>query len=426
MSSMQLAAWLIVLAAIFSYINHKFLRLPRAIGLLLGGLFGALALMLFDRLFPGARLVLQTRTAIARFDFAAFVLNGVISFLIFAGALDVDVALLRKRRMTVLVLASAGVLISTFLIGYATEGIFRAFGHPVPFVDCLLFGALISPTDPVAVLAIMRQISVSSRLQVEMAGESLFNDGIGIVLFSVVLTGATAPAQPLATMIGASALFFLQQALGGCAVGLFLGGAVYLLLKTIDEPHVETLLSFALVASIVLASGYTHVSAPLGCAVAGLLIGHRARANAMKQRTRAALDILWSFTDFVLNAMLFLLLGLKAAAAGLVSIVSFAAIGLIIVAVIAARFVSIWIAGLLVPPARLPLRSVVALTWGGLRGGLSVALAVSLPALPDRGLILQAAYATVLFSLLVQGLTVSPLLRRLGLQQQENLASENS
>ncbi|HUJ13995.1 MAG TPA: sodium:proton antiporter [Thermoanaerobaculia bacterium] len=419
MTAFEVFAWLIILAAAFTYITHRLVHVPRAVGLLLGGLFAAIAMTFLGRFFPTASLAIDTKAVLARFDFAEFLLNGVLGFIIFAGALEIDIEELRNRRATVLVLASAGVVISAGLVGGAVYGILRAFGSDVRFAECFLFGALVSPTDPVAVLAIMRDLSVPRRLQVEIAGESLLNDGFGIVLYSLLYSAVVGNARPVGEMIGSGFLEFLREAGGGAALGLIAGGAVFLLLKTVDEPQIEVLMSFGLVSAIVIASTYAGTSAPLGCAVAGLFIARREH-EAMKQPTREALATVWSFIDFVLNAMMFLLMGVEAAAVGLPGARAAVAMAVIALLVVALRFPSVWLAGKLVPGEHLSLRFLTALTWSGLRGSVTIALALSMPQTAHHDFLLRAAYAIVLFSMIVQASTIAPLLRRLGLEERRD------
>ncbi len=268
------------------------------------------------------------------------------------------------------VLATAGFALSKLFVGYGMYSLLLLFDRPMPLIHCLVFGALISLTDPVAVMAIMRELSVSKRLQVEMAGESLFNDGVSIVLFSILVSAVAAPAHSAAGLAKQSIVLLFREGIGGVAAGAILAFFAYLLLKSIDEPNIEVLMSVALVASIVLVSKYLQLSAPLGCAVGGLVIGHRARRHAMREDTRRALDTLWSFIDSLLNALLFFLLGMEALSVGVPGLRHAAVLASIVALVIAARFPSVWLASKVVPRQHIAGRTVVALAWGGLRGGV--------------------------------------------------------
>jgi len=341
-------------------------------------------------------------------DFTEALLHGMLSFLLFAGALHVDLSELMSKLRPILILATFGVLIEAALIAGASFALFGWFGFPVPFAYCLVFGALIAPTDPVAVLGIMRAAGAPRGHEVKIVGESLFNDGIGVVLFTVLLRH-TGRGQ-----LGAAELGFLlaEEVLGGVLIGLLLGWIAYLAMRSLDEHNLEILISVALVMGVTVVAFRLHASAPLACVVAGLFIGNQGRRLAMSDRTRDALDLVWGFIDEALNAVLFLLVGLEVLAISLGVNHVLAGMAMIPVA-LAARYVSV----------ALPIYSlsrfetftpgaVAVLTWGGLKGGISVALALSLPPFEGREVILTATYAVVVFSIVVQGLTVGRLIRR--------------
>lgn len=418
MSFLHLAAALIIVASLFSYLNTVILRIPRAVGLLLGGLTAALALTLISRIFPNSQLVAIGQPAIHGIDVSGLILHGILGFIIFAGALEIDLGVLRDRAGGIALLATGGVVIATALVAAGVFALASISGSPLPFVGCLLFGAIIAPTDPVAVVAIMRDLKVRKTIEVAMSSESLFNDGVAIAIFSTILSIAMHPAMPASMMARTAAVILVREAGGGLVAGLVLAYVVYRMLREIDDPNVEVLMSFSLVLGIILLSEAMHVSAPIGCAAAGLLIGHRARRHAMEEATRIALDTLWSFTDHTLNALLFFVVGLEAFAIGLPHLRDVAEIAAIIVIVVAARFLSVWLAARMLPGRTIPMQSILALTWGGLRGGVSVALALSLPNLPYRTFILNATYMTVIFSIAVQGLTARRVFRRLGIEAQ--------
>ena len=411
------AAILLVLAAFFGYLNHRFLRLPFTIGLMLSGLVASLAVLLVDALVPSLGLGESVRGVLGRIDFHETLMHGMLGFLLFAGALHVDINDLAANRGPILALASIGVVISTALIGIASFLVFRALGVPVPLPYCLVFGALISPTDPIAVMGMLKSMKAPRRLEVRVAGESLFNDGVGVVLFSVLLTLATGRGHGGDLNAAGVVALFAREILGGIALGFVAGLAVYRAMKRLNEPNLEVLLSIALVMGITFVAFRIHASAPLACVVAGLLIGNHGRAFAMADETREALDLVWAFIDETLNAVLFLLVGLE-----VIEVVRdplnpvTLEVGLLLIPVaLAARFVSVAlpVSGLRFLHDFTP-GAVQILTWGGLRGGISLALALSLRdyAVPGYDTILTATYAIVVFSIVAQGLTIGRLIRR--------------
>ncbi|MFH1574729.1 MAG: sodium:proton antiporter [Acidobacteriota bacterium] len=407
MSVFEISALLLTLAALFSYLNYRFIRLPTTIGLMLISLIFSLALIAFSNL--GFDWESGARRFMSQIDFSQTLMQGMLSFLLFAGALHVNFESLMRHKWTVSVLATAGVLLSTLMIGTAMYWVLDWIGVPLPFLYCLIFGALISPTDPIAVLGLLRQVGAPESLETKIAGESLFNDGVGVVVFLViyeVLTGARAfDAAHVGELL-------LQEALGGILLGLVLGWITFRLLKSIDNYQVEILLTLALVSGGYALASALHVSGPLAIVAAGLLIGNHGRHFAMSGRTRDHLDTFWELVDEVLNAVLFVLIGLEILILRLIP--SYLLAGVIAVPVVlSARFVSV---GSTVSIFRLVRdfspHAVKILTWGGLRGGISVALALSLPGGPQRDLLLTATYAVVVFSILVQGLTIPFLLRK--------------
>ncbi len=405
----DIAAVLVVLAAALGVVNHRFLRLPFTIGLTVAGLGASLLVVVVDAFLPGLHLREEVHSFLLRdVDFNEALMHGMLSFLLFAGALHVNLDDLLEQRTPILTLASVGVLLSTAVVGLGSWGAFAAVGVDVPLTACLVFGALISPTDPIAVIGILKTAGVPRSLEMKVAGESLFNDGVGVVVFSLLL----AAAVPGSGHGSGVAVVFLREVVGGVALGLVGGWAAYRAMATMEEPNLEVLISVALVMGVTLAGFRLHTSAPLACVVAGLFIGNRGRRFAMGEETRNALDIVWSFLDEAMNAVLFLLIGLEVFALTFRGAHVAAAL-LAIPLSLLARFVAVG-----VPVRLLAMRrtfspgAVRVLTWGGLRGGISVALAMSLPpAVPGREAILFVTYAVVLFSLLVQGLTVGRVVR---------------
>ncbi len=410
MSLFDLMAILVTLAAVFSYVNHRFLGLPTTIGLMLISLLMSLALVMAGYWVPDAHK--QAATLLERVDFDATLLHGLLGFLLFAGALHVNLNDLARQRWLIASLATGGVLVSTFVVGVMTWWLLDWLGLALPFIYCLLFGALISPTDPIAVLGILKQAGAPKSMEVKITGESLFNDGVGVVVF-LVLLGIASGEQTLAW--SSVAQLFVHEVLGGVLFGLAIGFLAFWMLRSVDDYQVEVLLSLALVTGGYASAEALHVSAPIAIVVAGLLIGNHGRSFAMSPTTCEHLDRFWELVDEILNAVLFVLIGLEVLA--LTFELRYLAAGLLAIPIVLfARFVSVGL------PVQLLTRmrsfspgAVRLLTWGGLRGGISVALALSLPDTPQRGVILTATYIIVTFSILVQGLSIGRVVRALKL-----------
>jgi CPA1 family monovalent cation:H+ antiporter len=409
-SLFDLAALLLTLSALFGWLNHRLLRLPHTIGLLVMGLAASLLLVLLDLVFPGQHLYAQVKQPLLQIDFTQVMMNGMLAFLLFAGAIHLDVSALRDRAWPVAFLALVGTTISTAIVGVAFFGAAQGLGHAVPLAWALVFGALISPTDPVAVLATLKNVNVPQALEVEMQGEALFNDGVGVVLFTALVAFATASGADGNAAIGLFESLF-RDALGGLALGAVTGYAAYRAMRAIDDFPVEVLITLALVTGTYALAQKIGTSGPLAVVSAGLLIGERAPRYAMSERTRTYVSALWTLIDEVLNSVLFLLIGLEVlvlrfepSALGL----AFAAVPIVLVA----RIISVsapliafrW-------SDKLSARNVPFLTWAGLRGGISVALALALPDDPSKSAILAATYAVVLFTIVVQGSTLGIVAR---------------
>lgn len=412
MSIINVLALLITLAALLSYINYKFIKLPTTIGLLLSSLLMSLAIIAAGKW--GLNLEEPAREILAGIDFNETLMNGMLSALLFAGALHVHLDQLAKQKWVVATLASVGVVTSTFLIGFATYYIFPLLGLDFPLIYCLLFGALISPTDPIAVLGILKTVGAPKSLETKIAGESLFNDGVAVVVFLVMLGFVVTNADGHHTelsVVGVLTLF-LQEAVGGAIYGFILGYIVYKMLASIDNYQVEVLLTLALVLGGYSLAMALHISGPIAVVVAGLLIGNSGRSFAMSDKTREHLDTFWELVDEILNAVLFVLIGLEVLVLTFEQHYLIAGV-LMIPLTLLARFIAVGI------PIRIMRRThsfsprvIRVLTWGGLRGGISIALALSLPAGPEREAILVITYVVVIFSIVVQGLTVGKLVVR--------------
>lgn len=395
---------LVCLSAGFSYLNHRYIRLPVTIGLMAIALGMSLVLVLLGKL--GIGIDAEAESFVRSIDFDETLLHGMLSFLLFAGALHVNLDDLLEEKWFIGTLACLGLLVSTAIVGALVYFALGWIGHPIPLIGCLLFGALISPTDPIAVLSILKKVSAPKQLEIKITGESLFNDGVGVALFLVLLSVAeTGQAEP-----GSVALLFLQEAIGGALVGLAAGYGAYRMLKSIDQHHVEILITLALVMGGYAVADALHTSGPIAVVVAGLLIGNHGRHLAMSETTREYLDTFWELIDELLNAVLFVLIGLEVLALSFKT--EYLTAGLIAVPlVLLARFVSV---SLPVQVFRLfqelTDRATLILTWGGLRGGISVAMALSLPPSSFRDVIITMTYIVVVFSILVQGLTIGRIL----------------
>jgi CPA1 family monovalent cation:H+ antiporter len=416
MGIFDISSILIAVTAVSGYLNYRLLRLPSTSGTLLVALISSLLVVTIERVVPGAALQPAIETFLARIDFDQTLMHGLLCFLLFAGALHVDLRDLVSERWTVAALSTIGVLISTAVVGLLTWWTFGIIGVPLPLPACLTFGALISPTDPIAVMGLLKELRAPRTLEAQIAGESLFNDGVGVVVFLGVasladLAGRHA-AEPVMTT-GALTLFALREVLGGALLGLGLGYLGYRALKSIDDHALELLITLALVMFLYSLSFWVHVSGPIGVVVAGLFIGNPGRSLAMSDRTRGHVDAFWNMVDELLNAVLFLLLGLEVFAVRNWSVVLVPAL-LAIPICLLARFVSVGVP-IAVMPGRSRQRGLVPiLTWSGLRGGISVALVLGLPRFGGTELLLASTYAVVVFSVLVQGLTVRRVLVHYG------------
>lgn len=405
MTLLTITSVLITVSALFAWINYHTLKLPTTIGIMVISLLFSLFLVILGA-FGFEDGVNMAEQLVAQIDFNKALLNGMLGFLLFAGAMHVNLDDLKKSKWTIGLLASVGLFISTFLVGIGTYLILKLVGIPLSFAYCLLFGALISPTDPVAVMGILKTAGASKELETKITGESLFNDGVAIVIF-LALFGIAVNGD--AVDFGAIGFLFVQEAIGGALFGFACGWIVLKMLKQVDNYQVEVLLTLALVAGGSTAAAGLHLSAPIAVVVAGLMIGNHGRDSAMSDETVQHLDTFWELIDEILNAVLFLLIGLEVmvlSSDGRVWVVGV----VLAVLVLLARLTAVTI-----PVKAMSLRRefhphvIKILTWGGLRGGISVALALAIPAGPERDIVVTITYVIVVLSILLQGLTIGKL-----------------
>jgi monovalent cation:H+ antiporter, CPA1 family len=406
MELFNIIAILISLSALFGYVNYRFIKLPTTIGLMFISILMSLALIILGRL--GLGIEQHWMGLIKSIDFNKTLMVGMLSFLLFAGALHVDINELLKHKWKIGIFSTAGVIISTILIGVSTYFILGWIGLNLKLIYCLLFGALISPTDPIAVLSILKNAGAPKSLEVQISGESLFNDGIGVVLFIVLM--AMAAGNPQMTFSNAL-LLFTEETIGGITFGLLLGWIAYRILKSIDNYQIEILVTLSVVAGGYALASAINLSGPLAIVVAGMLIGNRGRKFAMSEKTRQNLDMFWELVDDILNSILFILIGLELLMIPL-SVPYLVAAAVSIPVVIFSRFVSIGLPlRLLTFKEKYDFRTLKIMTWGGLRGGIAVALALSLPRGFEKDVIITMTYIVVVFSILVQGLTFKYLIK---------------
>jgi CPA1 family monovalent cation:H+ antiporter len=410
MDFLDITAILLTLAALFAYINHRWIKLPVTIGIMLISLIMSLVMIAVGQFIP--TFDDSAKAFVESIDFNELLMNGMLSYLLFAGALHVNLTDLKSQKRIVAIMATLGVTITTFAVGTIAYYIFHMLGVEIPYAWCLVFGALIAPTDPVAVLGILKTAGAPKSLETKITGESLFNDGVGVVNYLLLVGIATTGIGNVT--VASVAEEFLLEAGGGILLGLVLGYICYKMLKSIDNYHVEVLLTLALVtAGYRLAMQY-HLSGPLAMVIAGLMIGNHARENAMSEQTKANVDTFWELIDEILNAILFLLIGLEIFILDFSTPVIVAGLLLIPISLIV-RYISTAAAVALLRKHKEFTPGVIKiLTWGGIRGGISVALALAIPkeAGDARAHILVATYIIVIFSISVQGLTLKSLISR--------------
>ncbi|MBO6624519.1 MAG: sodium:proton antiporter [Roseicyclus sp.] len=409
MSLLQITSLLIVLAGAFGAVNYLFLRLPSAIGILIVALAASLVALAVDAAFPALGIADQARGLVSSIDFSEALLDGMLGLLLFAGALHVKIEDLRAEWRVVALMATIGVGLSTAIIGVGFSWI-----TGMPLLIALVFGAIVTPTDPVAVLGVLRAANLRKSLETKIAGESLFNDGVAYVVFLIliglVFTGDQSHGEG---GLGDAAILFVQEAFGGALLGAVLGFLTFRVMRRIDDPSLEVLLTLGLAFGGYELAIALHVSAPIMAVVAGLLIGHTGPKGGMSEQTRSYVDAFWKLIDEILNAVLFLLIGVEVFAVAFTGDVLLTGAAALALALLA-RLVAVSVPILMLRPFREFSDGVIPImTWGGLKGGISVALALSLPEGEWKPVILGATYLVVVFSIIVQGLTVGTLARRL-------------
>jgi CPA1 family monovalent cation:H+ antiporter len=416
LSFFTLVSILISLAAVSSYINYRYIKLPTTIGVMLVALVASILLVLVGPYAGGFHE--QATNLVAQVDFNQVLLHGMLAFLLFAGSIHIKIEDLKREWLPISLLAVLGTFFSTFLVGGLTWHLLGWLGLEIPFLYALLFGALISPTDPIAVLGIMKSVGAPKQLEVQVAGESLFNDGLGVAIFLVLLSISSpsevisgGPAKGLSIDFGVVGMHLFKEVGGALVLAMMAGTVTYKMLKRVDNYEVEILLTLALAMGLYALTDALHLSAPIAVVVAGLFVGNRGRACAMTEKTREQVDTFWELVDNIVNVVLFLLIGLELLVLPIEREWLVAGV-LTIPIVLVARWLSV--AGIIIPIGWVRKQgkgAVTVLTWGGLRGGISVAMALSLPAGGPRSLVLTLTYLVVVFSIIVQGLTMGKVIR---------------
>jgi monovalent cation:H+ antiporter, CPA1 family len=408
LSPFDAASVLIVLSAVLGWVNHRYIKLPGTVAMTLMGAVASVVVIVIDLILPSSRVSDAVTGFLNDIDFHETLMNGMLSFLLFAGALHVDLDHLRKGRWQIATLSTIGVVASTLIVGGGLWGLTRLLAIDLPLIWCFVFGAIVSPTDPVAVMAVLRTTKVPPTLQATIAGESLFNDGVGVVVFSILV--ASAVGGEAFSIVHAGELLLIEG-LGGAALGGVIGWIAYRAMKAIDDYSVEVMLTLATVMGGYALASALHISGPVAMAVAGLIVGNQGFSFAMSDQTKDYVVKFWALIDEVLNAVLFLLIGLEA----VVLAQRFGLLGLGILTVplvLGARALSVGVL-LLFWRSLLPFGlAFPVMTWGGLRGGISIALALSLPNGSTKDVLVAATYVVVLFSVLAQGGTIGHLVKR--------------
>ena len=408
MEFFHLFSILIVISALFSYINFRYLKLPNAIGIMLVSLFFSFLVLIAGYFFPSIKI--EAAAQLNSIDFSELLLEGMLSFMLFAGAIHIKYEDLKLERLSIMLFSTLSVLISTFIVGFAAYYLLGFFGLEVKLINALLFGALISPTDPIAVISILKSAGVSKSLETKIAGESLFNDGVAVVVFITILQLSKPGAEMSFQSIS---LLFGQEAIGGLLLGAFTGWLGYRLIASIDNYQVEVLITLAVVMGGYTLAHFIHVSGPLAMVIAGLITGNQGKNFGMSVTTTEYIDKFWELIDEILNAILFVLIGFELLIVQTNTTVLLVAFILILV-VLLTRFISVLIPSLFIRlKEELTNKTVLILTWGGLRGGISIALALSIPLEFHKDIWVTITYIIVCFSILVQGLTIGKLAKKM-------------
>lgn len=406
MELFPLISLLIVLSAFFAYINFRYLKLPNSIGLMLVSLIFSLGIIAVSFFFP--TLKINIATILTGIDFSELLLEVMLSFMLFAGAIHIKFKDLKAEKLSIMLYSTISVILSTFIIGYTSFWLLTLFHLNVNLIQCMLFGALISPTDPIAVLSILKTAGVSKSLETKIAGESLFNDGVAVVVFITILQLAKPSADISLLSI---ATVFGQEAIGGIILGVIVGWIGFKLIASIDSYNVEVLITLAIVMGGYSLAHYSHVSGPLAMVIAGLITGNQGKSLGMSNITAEYVDKFWEIVDEILNALLFVLIGLELLVINTDITIVFIGVALIFI-VLATRYISVYIPSLFIRlKEEISQKTILVLTWGGLRGGISIALALSIPTELGKETWVTITYVIVCFSILVQGLTIGKFVK---------------
>ncbi len=402
MELFHLFSILLVLSAIFAYINFRVVKLPGTIGLMAVSLFFSILILLSGQLlYPVKNMVAEM---LIKIDFSELLLEGMLSFMLFAGAIQINYEDLKSEKLSIFLYSTVSVIISTVIVGFSTYFLFSLFGVSISLINTMLFGALISPTDPIAVLSILKSAGIRKSLETKIAGESLFNDGVAVVVFLTILQLAKPGAELDA---GNILLLFGQEAVGGVILGIILGFLGFKLFSSIDNYKIEVIITLAIVMGGYTLAHYIHVSGPLAMVIAGLITGNRGKSLGMSEITAEYVDKFWELIDEILNTLLFVLIGMELLIIRTNFIIIIIAVILIIV-ILATRFISVWLPSVVIRlKEKIPRSTLIILTWGGLRGGISIALALSIPDYLNKDILVTVTYVVVCFSILVQGLTIN-------------------
>jgi len=409
MELFHLFSILLVLAVLFAYINFRVVKLPGTIGLMAVSLFFSILILLSGQLLSPVRNIVADM--LVKIDFSDLLLEGMLSFMLFAGAIPIKYDDLKSEKLSIFFFSTVSVIISTVIVGLVTFYLFSLFGIKISLINALLFGALISPTDPIAVLSILKNAGIPKSMETKIAGESLFNDGVAVVVFITILQLAK-PGAELNT--GYILLLFGQEAIGGIILGIILGFVGYKLFSSIDNYKIEVLITLAIVMGGYTLAHFIHVSGPLAMVIAGLITGNRGKSMGMSETTAEYVDKFWELIDEILNTLLFVLIGMELLIIrSNITIIIISV--LLIVVILGTRFFSIWLPSIIIRlKEKIPRSTLIVLTWGGLRGGISIALALSVPDHLNKGILVTITYIVVCFSILVQGLTISKVAKKYG------------